>query len=132
MMDFSPEVDFRGVLKRFILIWQRFTNSGRLNTIPKIVVSGSPLRVFDLPSEVIGRPETLKLGTIGQRCKNLSDYHIPTCAKSYFLSHGLQKQTLIIQDLTPNTTTCSNNKNKRIELTNETTPYYCDRLLASL
>ena len=32
---------------------------------PKIVVSDGLLRAFDLTSEVIGCPETLKLGTIG-------------------------------------------------------------------
>ena len=38
-----------------------------LYSIPKTVVSGGPLRVFDLTSEVIVWPETLKLDTIGFR-----------------------------------------------------------------
>ena len=43
------------------LIQRRFIHYGRLSNIPKIVRAQG---VFDLTSEVINRPKTLKLGTI--------------------------------------------------------------------
>ena len=56
---------FRIVLECVNLIWHWFTHYSRLYRVPKIVVSNGPLRVFDLLSEVIGWPETLKFGIIG-------------------------------------------------------------------
>ena len=66
---------FRCVLVCFNFLsrhWFIHYGRRRLYSIPKIVISGGPPRTFDLTSEVISWPETLKLSIIGflsQRAK---------------------------------------------------------------
>ena len=53
MTEFSPEFDF-GVFLNVLTHFAPIYSIRPLYSMPKIVVSGGSLRVFDLTSEVIG------------------------------------------------------------------------------